>query len=395
MQFTNNELNSRIEALRGYLARKQTDVAILSQTSDIIYYSGSAQPLYVVVPAEGDAFALARKGITRINTEVTHIGIEPFSGGKDLAAIFEKRGLPSARKIGMTLDTLSYTSATRMMKPFAEGTMADIAWDVRMLRTVKSEAEIAIQRRAGAVMAKVPEIVKASLEPGMTELELSALLESYFRLNGHGVIVRTRREGVGDVPFGVCSSGVNSLTGTKFEGVCAGAGTAAGSPYGAAMDVIAEGAPIIIDFGFPLEGYIIDQTRMASIGEPSDEVMQAYEDMLKVESVILDAMKPGAIWEDLYTLAANTATDMGYADTFMGSGTEQVKFVAHGVGLELDEPPYLAPDMKYPLEAGMVIAVEPKVALPGVGVVGIEDTVIVRDAGVEFITTAPREFIVS
>lgn len=392
-QFTNQELNSRIQALQRYLASKQLDLAVLSQNSDIYYYAGSAQPLYVIVPAVGEVFALARKAITRISAEIEHIGIEPFSGGKDLAAIFTRRGFTSARRVAMTLDTLSYASATRLMRLFAEGTIEDIAWDVRMLRMVKSESEIAIQKRAAEVMAKVPEMVKAALKPGMTELELSALIESYFRLNNHASLIRCRREGVEVPGFGVCSSGVNSLVGTKFEGICAGVGLSAGAPYGASSDPIPQGAPIILDFAFNLDGYIVDQTRMASIGKPSDEVMRAYDSMLAIESAVLDAMKPGAIWEDIYNLAVEMAATMGYADTFMGSGTERVKFVGHGVGTELDEPPYLAPEMNYPLKAGMTIAVEPKVALPGIGVVGIEDTVIVRDSGIEHITTAPKEFI--
>lgn len=388
------ELSARIDALKAYLIGSKIDLAILSQSSDIFYYSGSLQPLYVIVPAQGEPIALARKALTRINAEVQHLAIEPFSGGKDLAAIVARRGLADARRIGLTLDTISYTSATRLQKLFSQAAMQDIAWDVRMLRVVKSESEIAIQARAGEIMAKVPELVKASLEPGMTELGLSALLESYFRLNGHGVIVRCRREGVEAVPFGVCSSGVNSLAGTKFEGICSGAGMSPGTPYGASREEIATGAPIIIDFGFNLDGYIIDQTRMASIGEPPTEVQKAYEAMLEIEREIITMLRPGTIWEDAYNRAVELAERMGYADTFMGSGTERVRFVGHGVGTELDEPPYLAPEMKYELASGMVLAVEPKVALPGIGVVGIEDTVVIRDGGVEFLTTAPTDFIV-
>ena len=66
----------------------------------------------------------------------------------------------------------------------------------------------------------------------------------------------------------------------------------------------------------------------------------------------------------------------------------------HGVGTELDEPPYLAPEMNYELAAGMVLAVEPKVALPGIGVIGIEDTLVIRDSGAEPLTPAPSVFIV-
>lgn len=394
-QFAAEELKSRIESLRGLLTRDGTDVAILSQNSDIFYYSGSIQPLYVVVPASGDAFVLARKGLTRVSSEVTHIDVEPFAGGKDLAAVFARRGLTDAKRAGLTLDTLSYASATRLQKLFPNAELKDIAWDVRLLRMVKSEAEIAIQRRAGEIESKVPDIVRSALQSGMTELELSAIIESYFRLNGHGIIVPCRREGVEAVAFGVCSSGVNSLAGTKFEGICAGSGLTAGTPYGASRDVIAEGAPIILDFGFILDGYIIDQTRMASLGTPSDEVLRAYDAMVEIEKEIIKLLKPGTPWEAAYVKSVQMAEEMGYADTFMGVGTERVKFVGHGVGTELDEPPYLAPDMTDELAAGMVVAIEPKVALPGVGVVGIEDTLVIRDNGVEMLTTASPDFIIT
>lgn len=391
--FDSTELIARIDALRTCLRENDIDLAILSQNSDIFYYSGSIQPLYVVVPAHGDAFALARKGLTRIGSEVHHIDIEPFAGGKHLAAVFARRGLSNAKRAGLTLDRLSYASATRLQKLFPQAELRDIAWDIRLLRMVKSEAEIAIQRRAGEIEAKVPEIVRSTLEAGMTELELSAMIESYFRLNGHGVCVPCRREGVDVVPFGVCSSGVNSLAGTKFEGICAGAGLTAGTPYGASNDVIAEGAPIILDYGFILDGYIIDQTRMASLGKPSDEVLRAYDAMVEIEKEIIRLLRPGTPWEAAYNRAVEMAEAMGYADTFMGVGTERVKFVGHGVGTELDEPPYIAPEMKDELAAGMVIAIEPKVALPGVGVVGIEDTLVIRDNGVEMLTTASPDFI--
>ena len=349
----------------------------------------------MVIPAAGDAFALARKGMTRIRSEIQHIDVAAFTSGKDLSEIFGNRGLSNSRRVGLTLDRLSYLSAMRLMKIFSLGVPEDISWDVRMLRAVKSESEIALQKKAAQIMAKVPQIVRQALVDGITELELSAVLESYFRLNGHSVIVPSRREGVDALAFGACSSGKNSLAGTKFEGVCAGIGLSSGTPYGASTDVIKKGTPIIIDFAFNFDGYIIDQTRMASIGAPDFEVLRAYDTMLEIESAIFDAMKPATMWEDIYNLAVDMANEAGYADIFMGSGTEQVKFVGHGVGLELDEPPFIASGMKYELRTGMVVAVEPKVALPGIGIVGIEDTVVVLESGVEAITVAPKEFIVA
>ena len=80
----------------------------------------------------------------------------------------------------------------------------------------------------------------------------------------------------------------------------------------------------------------------------------------------------------------------GLADYFMGTG-QQAGFVGHGVGLEINEPPVLAPRSKEILQPGMAIAIEPKFVLPGIGAVGIENTYIVRDGGLEKITVCEEE----
>lgn len=392
MPFTQKELAGRIRKLKQRLEQAGIGLAVLNQNSDVYYYTGSVQPLYLLIPASGEPVMLARKSITRIRDEAPEITLEVFHGGKDLTEIISRHGFGDAERVGYTLDTTAYATVARLHKLFGGVEMVDISWDIRMLRAVKSEAEIAIQVRAGEIMARVPDIVKACFKPGMTEIELSAAIENYFRLHGHGAFMRIRRECIEMAGFGVCSSGTNSLAGTKFDGICAGTGASSGSPYGAGSEPVERGVPVILDYAFNLEGYIIDQTRMFSWGEPSHEVMRAYDAMVRIEDIIVAMLKPGAVWEDVYNEAAALADDAGYIKEFMGLGTEKVKFVGHGVGLELDEPPYLAPQMKDRLAAGMVIAIEPKVALPEIGVVGIEDTVVIRESGVEWLTTCSRDF---
>ena len=77
------------------------------------------------------------------------------------------------------------------------------------------------------------------------------------------------------------------------------------------------------------------------------------------------------------------AAEHGLADYFMGAGDQRIQFVGHGIGLELDEFPFLAKGQKMPLEAGMIIALEPKVIFPDKGVVGIENTHVVTENGLE------------
>lgn len=65
----------------------------------------------------------------------------------------------------------------------------------------------------------------------------------------------------------------------------------------------------------------------------------------------------------------------------MGVGERRIRFTGHGLGLELDEYPFIAKGQQLALTAGMVIAFEPKMIFPGMGVVGIENTHLVTDHG--------------
>jgi Xaa-Pro aminopeptidase len=83
------------------------------------------------------------------------------------------------------------------------------------------------------------------------------------------------------------------------------------------------------------------------------------------------------------------AENAGLGGSFMGMPGEQSRFVGHGVGLELDELPVLAPGFAMPLIVGQVVAVEPKFVIPGKGVVGIENTFVVTEHGGERLSDLP------
>jgi Xaa-Pro aminopeptidase len=386
------EFVRRIAKLQALLQQKGVTLAILTQNSDIYYYSGSIQPLYLLVPDMGEPLVLARKSLNRIQNEVNHLDLKPFYNSKDLAEIIRPFKIDASKQIGLTLENVSYATVSRLRQICGGAKISDLSFDLRMLRLVKSEVEIGIQTEAGEKIAHVQEFIKENFKPGMTELELSAMIENHFRLNGHGILVRCRREGI--ECLGVCSAGINTLAGTKFDGISAGIGTSNAVPYGASFEKIPPNIPVLIDYAFVFEGYHVDQTRMFSWGNPQDEVLKAYEAMLEVERGIITQLKPGILWSEIYAGAVNLAAKLGYETEFMGLGAEKVRFVGHGVGLELDEPPFLAPKMDYPLEAGMVVAIEPKVALPGLGVVGIEDTLVIRDGDPELLTGCSSEFLI-
>lgn len=76
----------------------------------------------------------------------------------------------------------------------------------------------------------------------------------------------------------------------------------------------------------------------------------------------------------------------GYENHFMGFGNHRMSFIGHGIGLELDEFPIIAPNFKEEFQPGMVYAFEPKFAFPGKGAVGVEDDFVVTANGIDRLT---------
>ena len=108
--------------------------------------------------------------------------------------------------------------------------------------------------------------------------------------------------------------------------------------------------------------------------------------MLDLQDVLQARAKPGTKAGDLYAFALSWVRERGYADWFMGADEERIRFIGHGIGLELDEFPFLAAGQDMVLQENMVIALEPKLIFPGKGVVGIEDTHRVTPDGLERLT---------
>jgi Xaa-Pro aminopeptidase len=134
-------------------------------------------------------------------------------------------------------------------------------------------------------------------------------------------------------------------------------------------------------------------TRVFVFGTLDAELQRAFDLSLEIQSALQQALKPGAICEELFFMAAGMADAAGFGKNFMGMPGEQAKFVGHGVGLELDELPVLAQGFKAPLQAGQTIAIEPKFVIPGKGGIGIENTFAVTSDGGEKITDMPDEII--
>jgi Xaa-Pro aminopeptidase len=142
----------------------------------------------------------------------------------------------------------------------------------------------------------------------------------------------------------------------------------------------------VLDYVGIFNGYHVDMTRIFVIGKLRPELEEAFAVALSIQQYVAENLKPGAICEELFLAAAAMAKQAGLENYFMGAPGENARFVGHGVGLELDEFPILAQGFKAPLALNQTIAVEPKFVMPGLGVIGIENTFAVGMQGGERIT---------
>jgi Xaa-Pro dipeptidase len=174
-----------------------------------------------------------------------------------------------------------------------------------------------------------------------------------------------------------------------------GVGLSPSFPQGASYKSIRRNEPITVDFVAVFDGYIVDQTRMLCIGEPPEQLAKAYVDMVLILERAKQIAKPGASWGGVYDECLKMACEMGYQDHFMGSKGAQVSFVGHGVGVELDEYPFIAKGFNdYELQENMTFAFEPKAVFPGLGAVGVEDTFWVGAEGLKHLTFSNHELII-
>jgi len=376
------ELRARIGKLQLAMQEKGVDGTLVVQRTDLFYFSATSQQGWLYVPATGKALLMIFKEFDRARVESTLEDILSVVSPKKIPSILAERGYLFPKVLGMELDVLPVNLYFQYQDIFKQSSIVDISTEIRLIRAVKSEHEINILRRAvflsDTVAAKVPELLKV----GKTEVALAGELESYARSLGHQGIVRMRLWGH-ELFYGHLLSGTAAAVPSYLASPTSGPGVSPVIGQGASFKTIGRNEPVLFDYVFALEGYISDHARIFSIGALPKELVQAHEAMLEIQEETKKQARPGVLTGDLYEMMVAMAEKKGYGEFFMGVGDRRIRFTGHGVGLELDEFPFLAKGQTLPLAEGMIIALEPKVIMPGKGVVGIENTMLVTDAGLE------------
>ncbi len=379
------ELQQRIASLQQSLQKKGLQAALIVQKTDLFYFSGTSQQGWLYVPHEGKPLLMIFKEYARARRESMLEQVVSLVSPKKIPSLLQERGYDLPSVLGMELDVLPVNLFKQYTSIFSDSEIVDIATEIRLIRAVKSSYEIDLIKQACALSDKVAARVPELLEAGKTEVQLAGEIEGYARSLGHQGIVRMRLWG-SELFYGHLMSGAAAAVPSYLASPTGGEGVSALIGQGAGFKKIGRNEPVLVDYVFALNGYISDHTRIFSLGDLSAELMEAHEAMLEIQEAVKIFAVPGVAAGDVYEKMISLAELKGYDEFFMGVGERKIRFSGHGVGLELDEFPFLAKGQALPLAEGMVIALEPKAIFPDKGVVGIENTHLVTATGLESLT---------
>ena len=377
-----SEIDNRLNHFRNKMKQSGIEASLIVQNVDLFYFAGTIQQAHLFVPAEGEPILMATKDLDRAKSESSLERVVFLKSFKEIPHILKENSYAFPEQLGMELDVLPVNNFLNYRKVFKDAEILDVSHLIRSIRSVKSDYEIGKIKTASQLADEVFDTVRSCLKEGITEVDFAGQIEAEARKRGHQGIVRMRMWG-GELFFGHIMAGESAAVPSFLASPTGGIGLSPAIAQSAGFKAIAPNEPILVDYAFVHDGYISDQTRIFCIGSISDQLRRSHHIMLELQKNIKKAALPGATGGDIYDLAMDFVKEHMVEKYFMGTGSRRIRFIGHGVGLELDEYPFIAKGQKVVLEQGMIVALEPKLVYPGKGVVGIENTHVVTEKGLE------------
>jgi Xaa-Pro dipeptidase len=382
------EIGDRIEKLKPLMEKASLDGAFFHYKIDYYYLSGTMQDCVLFVPLEGEPMLFVKQEITRARRESPLQEIISIRSVKEILA-----HIKPMKRVGLQLDVVPYNDVARFREVIGDAELVNVSPLTKELRKIKSPFEIRLMERAADIQKKVYEIVPAILKEGMTEIEIGGILEGYAKKLGHEGLLRTRSLNYEAYTWHIISGRTGSIV-SQSDSPMGGLGLSPAFPVGASMKKVRKNEPILIDFGICYHGYQVDQTRMYAIGSMPDIFVKAYEACREIHYRVLDKALTGMVSRDLFEYSKTLADNLGFSDAYLGYKPHKVRFLAHGIGIELSEFPFIAATHDYPLAEGMVLAIEPKMVFPKKGACGIENTVLMEKGGYRVLTDIDEKITV-
>lgn len=327
---------------RYYFCGYEASCGILLLTPKKSYFITDARYVLEAKASLSDEFEIVeRKGLSAI----------------DFIARFVKDN--SIQKVGYEGDTLLYSEYLELKSIGVK--LVSVSEELAKMRSVKSKKELTLIRTAVQIAEKAFTNSIKKIKTGITERDVAIELEYQAKLLG------------GD--------------GVSFDTIVA-FGERTACPHSHPTTIkLEKNTPILIDFGVKCNHYCSDMTRMVSLGEPSSKIKALHSAVFSAQKYALSAIRAGLTGREVDSFAREYLTARGLGDNFTHS-------LGHGVGLEIHEAPTLSASNNEELLENMVVTCEPGAYLEGIGGVRIEDTLIVKNDGIELLNTISKDIII-
>lgn len=370
----------RLEKVRGIMNEKKIDALLISDNANKYYLTGRVFSGYIYLPLKGEPIYFVKRPVTMKGDGVVSIH-KPEQ-------IAESIGMLPPATIGLELATASYSKVERLRRIFPQSELADASSVMSAARAVKTAEELEKIRISGIKQDHVYRKIPTLYTEGMTDVELQVEIERESRLEGCLGQFRINGDDM-ELYMGNILVGDNADVPTPYDFAMGGEGMDPSLPVGCNGTVIKPGNSVMVDVNGNYTGYMTDMTRTYYVEEIGDLARKAHECSIAICHRLAELGRPGTEAKALYEEAEKMAREAGLHEYFMGH-RQKAGFVGHGVGIEINELPVIAPRSRDILQENNVIALEPKFVIPKTGAVGIENTYVVTPDGLKPLTNTPE-----
>lgn len=380
------DLLIRQQRLQSAMQSMNIEGCILTTAVNVFYMTGMVYNGYYYLPIEGEPVHFVKRP-EDVSFDNTIYIRKPEQITDELKSL--GRSIPQS--VLIETDVISFGECSRLLNTFGLKEAVNASTLMRKVRSVKTEFELEQVRLCARKHEAVYKMIPSVYKDGMTDIEFQIEIERLMRLHGSLGLFRSYGENM-DIYMGSLLAGENAEAPSPFDFALGGAGTSPILPLGASGQKIKKGNTIMVDMAGNYTPWMTDMTRVFSVGKTLDLAYRAHQVSIEISNKVMDIAKPGVSCAELYNIAMEAVVKNNLEPYFMGT-KQQAKFVGHGVGLEINEPPVLTPRSKELLEPNIVFALEPKFVIPEVGAVGIENTYLVTQDGLEKLTILEEEII--
>lgn len=370
----------RLEKVRGIMNEKKIDALLISDNANKYYLTGRVFSGYIYLPLKGEPIYFVKRPVTMKGDGVVSI--------RKPEQIAESIGMVPPATIGLELATASYSKVERLRRIFPQSELADASSVMSAARAVKTAEELEKIRISGIKQDHIYRKIPTLYREGMTDVELQVEIERESRLEGCLGQFRINGDDM-ELYMGNILVGDNADVPTPYDFAMGGEGMDPSLPVGCNGTVIKPGNSVMVDVNGNYTGYMTDMTRTYYVEEIGDLARKAHECSIAICRRLAELGRPGTEAKALYEEAEKMAREAGLHEYFMGH-RQKAGFVGHGVGIEINELPVIAPRSRDILQENNVIALEPKFVIPKTGAVGIENIYVVTRDGLKPLTNTPE-----